>query len=177
MRLNLCKKDRQILQKESDHLTNLNPVKIGDFKDFPDLQRRWELELKRFTNIDADYNMGKYQKRNVLYRALPLEIQKEVDSVSARSDSSFEDYDKFIEFVLNLSRSWQYQRHALPKPLSTNIVEDQPPVRVVEEPQQESGNSKYYLQTDDGKEYVIGDKALPAVGKEALLSLTSQSKG
>ena len=78
LRLNLCKKDRQRLQKEYDQLMNLSPVKIGDFKDFPDLQRRWELELKRFTNIDADYNMGKFQKRNVLYRALPLETQKKM---------------------------------------------------------------------------------------------------
>ena len=38
LRLNLCKKDRQRLQKEYDQLMKLSPVKIGDFKDFPDLQ-------------------------------------------------------------------------------------------------------------------------------------------
>ena len=123
LRLNLCKKDRQRLQKDYDQLMNLSPVKINDFKDFPDLQRRWELELKRFTNIDADYHMGKLQKRNVLCCALPHEIKKEVDSHSARSNSSLEDYDNFIDVVIHLLRSLQFHRHAL---LSTNIVEEQP---------------------------------------------------
>ena len=66
----------------------------------PDLHRRWELELRRFVTIDAGYSMGKYQKKNILYRALPLEIQKEVDSVSARTGSSLEEYDAFIELVV-----------------------------------------------------------------------------
>ena len=62
LRMSLHKKDRQRLQKEYDQLTDIGPVKIHDSKDFPDLYRRWEFELKRFTNIDADYNMGKLQK-------------------------------------------------------------------------------------------------------------------
>ena len=103
------------------------------------------MELKRFTNIDADYNMAKFHKRNVLYRALPLEIQKEVDSVSARSNSSLEDYDNFIDFVVNLSGSWQYQRHALPKPLSTNIVEEKPIAPSVEVPI-DANNAQYSFE-------------------------------
>ena len=184
LRMNLHKKDRQRLQKEYDQLTDIGPIKIHDFKDFPDLHRRWEFELKKFTNIDADYNMGKFQKRNVLYRALPGEIQNEVDSVSARTESSLEDYDSFIEFVINLSRSWKYQKQVKPRPLTANMVEDQPPTRPQEEPQPEQNDAVYsveewqsFLQTDDGREYVVGDKQLPQAGREALLSLTSQSKG
>ena len=184
LRMNLHKKDRQRLQKEYDQLTDITPVKIHDFKDFPDLHRRWEFELKKFTNIDADYNMGKFQKRNVLYRALPAEIQNEVDSVSARTESSLEDYDSFIEFVTNLSRSWKYQKQIKPRPLTANMVDEQPPNRPQEEPQAPQEEAVYsveewqsFLQTDEGREYIVGDKQLPQTGKEALLSLTGQNKG
>ena len=104
IRANLCRKDGQRLQGEFDVLTALAPIKISNFQDFPTLHRRWESELIKFAAIDVEYKLGKFQKMNIIYRALPQDIKDDVDREQAHNQS-LADYDKLVEFIINLSRS------------------------------------------------------------------------
>ena len=69
IRANPCRKDGQRLQNEYDTLTALAPIKLSAFRDFPTLHTRWEAELTKFAAIDPEYKPGKFQKRNIIYRA------------------------------------------------------------------------------------------------------------
>ena len=51
IRANLCRKDGQRIQGDFDTLTSLQPIKIGHFKEFPTLHKRWESELTKFASL------------------------------------------------------------------------------------------------------------------------------
>ena len=89
MRANLCRKDGQRLQCEFDTLTALAPIKLPSFKEFPTLHQRWESELTKFAAVDQEYRLGKYQRRNTIYRALPQEIKEDVDREQAHQPAAF----------------------------------------------------------------------------------------
>ena len=78
---------------------------------------RWESELKRFQGIDEGYALGKLQRQNIIYRALPDEIQHAKGAISA--------YEDFIVFVKNLSRSSRLHAAQAPKPLTANLLQDE----------------------------------------------------
>ena len=88
------------------------------------LLRRWESEINRFGAIDKGYSLGIFQRRNLVYRALPEAVQKDVDKDVAKGE--LVSYESFIDFIRNLSRSARYQKQAAPKPLTANIIENNP---------------------------------------------------
>ena len=101
IRANLSRKDNQRLQSEFDTLTTLPKMKVEDFSNFPILQTRWESELVKFAAIDAEYRLGKFQQRNILYRALPTEIQIDLDKEQSR-DERLSQYDDIVTYLINL---------------------------------------------------------------------------
>ena len=79
IRADFCRKDGQRLQGEYDTLTTLLPIKIANFRDFPTLHKTWDSELIQFAAMGPEYNLDKFQKRNIIYRALPQQIKEDVD--------------------------------------------------------------------------------------------------
>ena len=180
IRLNLSRKDGQRLQSEFDTLTSLPKMKVEDFSSFPSLQTRWESELLKFAAIDAEYRLGKFQQRNILYRSLPAEVQVDLDREQSR-DEKLNEYDEMVKYLTSLSRTQRFQKTSAPKPFSANLVDD------VEPPSVESpGNSSltnsdgetYPLQewvldlnSDEGRTFIAQGNPLPQEAQEALYSV------
>lgn len=180
IRANLCRKDGQRLQGEFDTLTSLQPIKIGHFKEFPTLHKRWESELTKFASIDPEYRLGKFQKRNIIYRALPQEIRDDIDREQAHNPE-LSVYDDLINFIINISRSNKYQKTTLPKPLSANLVGESPSAAAPAQTEPEEANVKYtidewimYMYQDEGQAYIAAGNPLP---EEGILALNSVVKG
>ena len=76
------------------------------------LLRRWEAEINKFEAIDKGYALGVFQRRNMIYRALPETVQREVDKEVAKG--KLQSYETFKEFVMNLSRSERSDDKPLP---------------------------------------------------------------
>ena len=178
IRANLCRKDGQRLQSEFDTLTTLIPIKIAGFQDFPTLHQRWESELTRFAAVDPEYKLGKFQKRNIIYRAPPQEIKADVDREQAHSQQ-LADYDELIKFVINLSRSYKYQKPSAPKPQTANLVDEQGAVNEQAEEEKPKDEVPHYtvdewimfLRADEGQRFLASGNPLPQAGILALLSV------
>ena len=182
IRANLCRKDGQRLQGEFDTLTTLQPIKLANFRDFPTLHKRWESELVKFAAIDPEYKLGKFQKRNIIYRALPGEIKEDVDREQAHNQD-LAGYDDLVKFIINISRSAKYQKTSQPKPLTANLVDDRG-----EESQGQASTHKgdnhgatfsveewtTFLRQDEGQKFIAEGNPLP---QEAVLALNAVVKG
>ena len=120
--------------------------------------------MKRFQSIGGGYALGKFQRRNIVYRALPDEIQRDVDKEPTKR--AIPDYENFIEFIKNLSRSSRYHSTQPPKPLTANLLQD--------EPQSEIEHSVKdwiaYIETEGPPDADMGN--LPAKGLQALYAIT-----
>lgn len=183
IRLNLCRKDGQRLQSEFDTLTTLAKMKVEDFANFTTMKVRWEAELLKFEAIDAEYRLGKFQKKNILYRALPPEIQSDLDKEVSR-DETLNQYDKMVSYLQNLSRSQRYQKTTTPKPFSANLVDDHEPTMPKETsiatPEKAApaeaeiysvSEWSSYLNTDEGRNFMAQGNPLPIEAQTALYSL------
>ena len=102
IRLNLCKREGQRLQDEYEVGTALPKIKESDMQNLIGLIRRWEAEINKFEAIDKGYALGVFQRRNMIYRALPETVQREVDKEVAKGQ--LQSYETFKEFVMNLSK-------------------------------------------------------------------------
>ena len=69
-----------------------------------------------------EYKLSKFQKKNIIYRALPQEIKDDVDRAQAHNQSLADD-DKLVKFIIHLSRSHKYQKTSIPKPPTTDLVD------------------------------------------------------
>ena len=101
-------------------------MKIEDFANFPTRRVRWEAELLKFESMDAEYRFGKFQKKSILYRSLPPEVQADLDKEISR-DQTLNQYDKMASYLENLSRSQTFQKTSALKPFSANLVDDSEP--------------------------------------------------
>ena len=88
------------------------------------LLRRWESEIDKFQSLDQGYALGIFQRRNMVYRALPESCQKEIDNEVGKGELS--SYEGFMDFVINMSRHARYKKQLAPKPLSANLVTERP---------------------------------------------------
>ena len=68
---------------------------------------RWEADFARFEVIDVGYELGKFQRGNIIYGALPDEIIREVDKEVAKGQPGT--YEGFIPFIENLWASSRYR--------------------------------------------------------------------
>ena len=88
-------------------------------RDFNTLIAKWESELKKFVSIDPGYELGVFQRRNIVYRALPDEIKKAVDSEVAKGQLKL--YEDFMGYIRTLANNYRYRSAAPPKPLSATM--------------------------------------------------------
>ena len=153
IRVNLCRKDGQRLQGEFDTLTSLLPIKLTNFREFPTLHKRWESELAKFAAIDPEYKLGKFQRRNIIYRALPQEIRDDIDREQAHNQA-LSQYDALVDFVINLSRSNRHQKTAPPKPLTANLVDDRGVERQQHEPETQNQETPMSYSVDEWIMYI-----------------------
>ena len=86
------------------------------------LLRKWESEIAKYEAIDPGYALGVFQRRNLVYRALPASVQGQIDAEVG--EGKHKTYDEFKEFIINLSRHARYRKQGAPKPLSANLVEE-----------------------------------------------------
>ena len=71
-------------EKESNAIADLPRLKLSDMAKFENLIIRWESELKRHEAVNREYLIGKFKKRQVVYKSLPDEVQKSVDAEIAK---------------------------------------------------------------------------------------------
>ena len=57
-------------------------------------------------------------------RALPESRQKEIDNEVGKGELS--SYECFMDFVINMSRHARYKKQSAPKPLTANLVSQEP---------------------------------------------------
>ena len=124
--------------------------------------------MKRFQVIDESYALGKFQRRNIIYRALPDEIQRDVDKEHAKG--AIPAYDDFIDFVKHFSNSSRFHTAQAPKPPTANLLQD--------ETQRELEHSvdewTAYIEAENPPEAEMGN--LPAEGLQALYAI-AKGKG
>ena len=84
IRLNLCKREGQRLQDEYEVGTALPKIKESDMQNLSGLLRRWEAEINKFEAIDKGYALGVFQRRNMIYKALPETVQRKANKEAAK---------------------------------------------------------------------------------------------
>ena len=80
--------------------------------------------MKKFQAVDAGIALGVFQRRDMVYRALPESCQKEIDNEVGKGELS--SYEGFMDFVINMSRHARYKKQSAPKPLTANLVSEAP---------------------------------------------------
>ena len=98
--MNLCKREGPRLQDEYEASTTLPKVKESEMSGLQSLLRRWESEIDKFQALDAGYALGVFQRRNMVYRALPESCQREIDNEVGKGELS--SYEGFMDFVINV---------------------------------------------------------------------------
>ena len=124
MRWCLFKTDAKRTKQLFDTLTDLSPMKESDFRLFPTLLANWESELTKFEKMDAEYALGKHNRRQILYKSLPASIQTVVDQEEACN--RLNTYEDFRRFLITLASSSEYAQAGKPKPLLGNVDAENP---------------------------------------------------
>ena len=130
-------------EEELNAIADLPKLKASDMQRFDNLYVRWEAELKKHEAISREYFIGKFRKRQIVYRSLPDEIQKAVDAEVAKNQ--LQSYEEFIDFVKALATSARFKNLLAPKPLTANAVTETPNV-----PDYSTDDWIAYLCTDEG---------------------------
>ena len=71
-------------EEEFNAIAELPKLKSADMAKFDNLFVRWESELKKHETVSSDYVIGKHRRRQIVYKALPDEIQRAVDAEVAK---------------------------------------------------------------------------------------------
>ena len=124
IRYNLFRCDAKKLNEQFDRLTDLPVIKDDALKTLGTLITTWDAELERFYRIDAEYHLGKHQKRQILYKAMPSAMREkiEVEEAAGRLGT----YDDFISFILKISTSSIYSKQDKPRPLLAEVTSAPP---------------------------------------------------
>ena len=140
-------------EEEFNAIADLPKLKPADMQRFDNLYVRWEAELKKHEAISREYFIGKFRKRQIVYRSLPDEIQKAVDAEVAKNQ--LQSYEEFIDFVKALAKSARFKNRLAPKPLTANMVTETPNA-----PDYSTEDWIAYLCTDEGwNSYEAGEEA------------------
>ena len=113
-------------EEEFNAIADLPSLKPADMAKFENLYIRWEAELKRHEAINREYFIGKFRKRQIVYKAMPGDVKESIDAEVAKGQ--LQTYEDFIDFIKSISKSSKYKHMPPPKPLSANLVLDEPSV-------------------------------------------------
>ena len=120
--------------------------------------------MKKFASIEAEYSLGTFQERNIIYRALPPEIKDDGDREQAHN-RKLAGYDELAEIVINISRSFKYQKTSPPRPLTTN--------RVAEPAEGAQSENEALKNETQGEQFIAEGNEMP---QEAALAINSVIK-
>ena len=142
----LNRRDGQRLQAEFDSLTTgMKPLATTDLKNLNTLLAKWEKELKDFELLDKEYKVGEFQRRQIVYRILPAEIQKMV--IYQQGMGALEKYEDFLNFVKSLASSSYYQGFKAPQGIQM-VNADGGPIQYTYE------ECIAWVATEEGAKYV-----------------------
>ena len=102
IRTNLCEREGPSVQDEYEASTTLPKIKEKDMSNLQNRLRRWESNIEKFQALDPGYALGIFQRRHMVYRALPESCQKEIDNEVGKGGPP--SYGGFMDFVINTSR-------------------------------------------------------------------------
>ena len=87
-------------------------------RDFNTLPAKWASELRKFVAIDPGYALGDFRKRNIVYKALPEDIQKDVDREVGKGQLL--SYQEFMDYVRTIAANYRFRSIPAAKPLTAN---------------------------------------------------------
>ena len=123
MRKELMGLDGPRQEEEFNAIADLPRLIRSDMAKFENSIVRWEPELKRPEAVNREYLIGKFRKRQIVYKSLPDEVQKSVDAEVAKGQ--LQEYDDFVEFAKSISKSSKFRSKPPPKPLSANLLTEE----------------------------------------------------
>ena len=113
-------------EDEFNAIADLPKLKLAEISKFDNLYVRWESELKKHELVNREYFIGKFRKRQIVYKSLPDEFQKFIDAEVAKGQ--LQSYEEFIDLIKKMSQHNRFKGMAAPKPLSANmVIEDAEP--------------------------------------------------
>ena len=125
IRQNLVKRDAHRLQAEWDNLIEFRNIKMSDMCDLSTYIATWEAELKKYMIYNSDFVLPKSQRRTIINKSLPAEIQSMVEVEKAKLQ--LETFDLYISFITNLASSHRFQKKADLKGFGINVFNDAVP--------------------------------------------------
>ena len=84
-------------EEELNAIADLQRLKLSDMSKFENLIVRWDSEHKRQEAVNREYFIGKFRKRQIVYKSLPDEVQKSVDAEVAKGQ--LQEYDDFVDVL------------------------------------------------------------------------------
>ena len=66
--------------KKKNSTPSLKPADVAKFEN---LYIRWEAEPERYETINTEFVVGKFRRRQIVYKAMPGDVKESID---ARSD-------------------------------------------------------------------------------------------
>ena len=171
LRRELMGRDGPRQEAEFNAIADLPKLKLADMVNFDNLFVRWESELRKHESVSREYFIGKFRRRQIVYKSLPEEIQKAVDIETGKDQ--LQSYEEFINFVRSISKSNRFKSMPAPKPLSANLVAEEPLA-----PEYSRDEWVAYLITDEGwNAYQVGEEVPPDALREVLTLVPSKGKG
>ena len=155
-------------EEEFNAIADLPKLKLADMSKFENLIVRWESELKRHEAVNREYFIGKFRKRQIIYKSLPDEVAKSVDAEVAKGQ--LQEYNDFVEFIKSISKSSKFRSMPPPKPLSANLVTDEP-----EMPQYSHDDWIAYLGSDEGWQAYQSGEEVDQIALRDILSLVGNN--
>ena len=100
------------------------------------------------------------------------------------TDESLSEYSSMVKWLTNLSRTQRFQKTSAPKPFPANLVDQEEPIQMPPQPEPAPATEVYavqdwtwFLNSDEGRQFMSQGNPLPSEGQEALYSLMKGNKG
>ena len=124
--------------------------------------------------MDLEYRMGKPQRRQIIYKALPEEVKLMVDNMTSMGQLIM--YPEFLNFVKATAGSSRYSGSKLPQPLTAMVHVQPTPVCFTNPADQSLGDWTHdgwvaWLQTDEAQDDISAGTITDPEGVQALCTL------
>ena len=100
-------------EEELNAIADLPKLKLAELNNVDNLFVRWESEIRRHEAVSREYFIGKFRRRQIVYKSLPGKIQKPVDIEVGKNQH--QTYAEFVDFVKINLKVQQIQKYARAK--------------------------------------------------------------